>query len=248
MSSIAIAWETPACFERAKVLAEKLSLPLTQAGEPIVLFVGEQQLSLKLDKSHLVVDFASKSLLYRIQHGGGRNQAIARAVGIKGGNRPFIIDATAGLGQDAFVLASLGCRIHCVERSPIIALLLEDGLKRGRNDPNVTEIVQRMHLSIAKAQTVLNTLSDLPDVVYVDPMFVNTNRSALNKLSMRVLREIVGNDNDAAEVLELALSKAKSRVVVKRNKSSETLIARSPDFSVSGGSTRYDVYLTHGNE
>lgn len=248
MSSIAIAWETPACFERAKALSEKLSLPLTQTDEPIILWVGEQQLALKLEKSHLVVDFASKSLLYRIQQGGGKDQAIARAVGIKGSNKPSIIDATAGLGQDAFVLASLGCQVHCVERSPIIALLLEDGLKRGRDNPHITKIIKRMHLSIAKAQMVLNTVSELPDVVYVDPMFTNTNRSALNKLSMRVLREIVGNDDDAAEVLELALSKAKSRVVVKRNKSSETLIARSPDFSVSGGSTRYDVYLTHGNE
>ena len=34
----------------------------------------------------------------------------------------------AGLGRDAFVLASVGCRVRMLERNPVVAALLDDGL------------------------------------------------------------------------------------------------------------------------
>ena len=62
---------------------------------------------------------------------------IAKAVGIAQGVRPQVLDATAGLGKDAFVLASLGCQMTLIERQPLIAALLEDGLARARGDDEV---------------------------------------------------------------------------------------------------------------
>ena len=54
---------------------------------------------------------------------------LPKAVGIKGSELPSVIDATAGLGRDAFVLASIGCQVRLVERHPVVYLLLQDGLK-----------------------------------------------------------------------------------------------------------------------
>ena len=41
---------------------------------------------------------------------------IARAIGLNSPTAPHVLDATAGLGGDAFVLASLGCPVTMVER------------------------------------------------------------------------------------------------------------------------------------
>ena len=53
---------------------------------------------------------------------------LAKAVGLKKGACPDVIDCTAGLGRDAFVLASLGCRVVMLERVTVVHALLNDGL------------------------------------------------------------------------------------------------------------------------
>ena len=82
-------------------------------------------------------------MAHRRQFGGGKGQMIAKAVGIKGGIKPQILDATAGLGKDAFVLATLGCEMTLLERSPIIHQLLQDGIERA-SESDVSDIIQRM--------------------------------------------------------------------------------------------------------
>ena len=96
--------------------------------------MNEQQLELidqdNLNMAPVVINFLSGKTAYRRKYGHAGGEAISKAIGIKKGHRPNIIDATAGLGRDAFVLTTLGCRVHMIERSEIIAKLLEDGLRR----------------------------------------------------------------------------------------------------------------------
>src|SRR5581483_4598494 len=100
-----------------------------------------------MPKQDLYIDFASGANTYRRLHGGGTGQAVAKAVGLKTYGLPLtIIDATAGLGQDAFVLACLGCQVTLIERNPAIADLLADALQRGLADPEIAEYVKNMHL------------------------------------------------------------------------------------------------------
>ncbi len=40
-------------------------------------------------------------MAHRRKFGGGRGEAVAKAVGIKGDYLPDVVDATAGLGRDA---------------------------------------------------------------------------------------------------------------------------------------------------
>ena len=69
----------------------------------------------------IFVDFVGGAMAHRRKFGGGRGEAVAKAVGIKGDYLPDVVDATAGLGRDAFVLASVGCRVRMLERNPVVA-------------------------------------------------------------------------------------------------------------------------------
>ena len=90
----------------------------------------------------LHVDFLTGAMGYRRRHS-GRNQAIARAIGLKKGRPlPVVWDLTAGLGRDSFVLAWLGCQVVAIERDARIFALLEDGLRRALLDAECEQALQ----------------------------------------------------------------------------------------------------------
>ena len=104
----------------------------------------------------IFVDFVGGAMAHRRKFGGGRGEAVAKAVGIKGDYLPDVVDATAGLGRDAFVLASVGCRVRMLERNPVVAALLDDGLARGYADAEIGGWLQeRLQLIHASSLTAL---------------------------------------------------------------------------------------------
>lgn len=194
----------------------------------------------------IFVDFLHGPLGYRLAHGKSKRQPLAKAVGLAGVSNLKVIDATAGTGRDALVLALLGCHVLMIERSPIIAALLSDGLKRAAMSPIMKELVNhQIHLEHTDAITYLNNLAagNRPDVVYLDPMYPPHKKSAANKKEMRILRDIVGGDADANVLLKTALACATVRVVVKRPRWATPLVGRAPSTIIQGNTTRYDVYL-----
>lgn len=189
------------------------------------------------------VDFVEGALAHRRQFGGGSGQMIAKAVGIQPGIRPQLLDATAGLGRDAFVLASLGCEITLIERQPIIAALLEDGLARAAHDPGTAAIIARMRLLAGDAiELMARWQGPAPQVVHLDPMFPHRDKSALVKKEMRLFRPLVGADDDAPALLQAALQLATHRVVVKRPRKAPCIDGAKPGYSLEGKSSRYDIY------
>jgi 16S rRNA (guanine1516-N2)-methyltransferase len=193
----------------------------------------------------LSIDFSSNANNYRRLHGGGRGQAIAKAIGLKTYTLPItVIDATAGLGQDAFVLACLGCEVTLIERSPQIAALLTTALEHGAADPNIQQYIAKMRLIIGDAYEILTALpaDQYPDVVYLDPMFPQRNKAALVKQELRVLKDLVGDDLDADKLLAPALKVAKKRVVVKRPRIAPYLNNIAPQHSYIGKANRFDIY------
>lgn len=171
-----------------------------------------------------------------------RRDPLARAIGAK--NRS-VIDATAGLGRDSFLLASLGYRVTAVERSRVVAALLEDGLARALADPLVaSRLDDRLRIVVGDAREVLLRLPQ-PDVVYLDPMFPpKRKKSAAVRKDMRFLRMLVGEDEDAPALLDAARRCAKDRVVLKR--ADDAPVLERPTMSYAGKLVRYDVYLRHG--
>ena len=194
--------------------------------------------------AELIVDFTEGAVAHRLKFGGGRSQALSRACGLSKGQIPSIVDATAGLGRDSFLLASLGAEVKLIERSKYLHKLLEEGIARARDvGYPFSDIVNRMTLLHGDARDVLPALA--PDVVLVDPMHPPRGNSALVKIKMRQLRQIVGADHDALEVMKVALYVAKKRVVLKWPLRADPM----PDLKtyshqILGKSTRFDVFMT----
>lgn len=195
-------------------------------------------------KCLLFVDFVHGKNGFRLAQNCTTKQAIARAVGIKPGFRPTILDGTAGLGSDSFVLASLNCDVTMCERSPIIGAILEDGLARAAMDKKTVEIVNKLNLVLSDTLAYLQKATETFHTIYLDPMYPHRNQSALNKQALRIIRSLVGGDLDGAALLEIALKKAKNRVVVKRPRQAPLLSDIKPSHVIEMKNSRFDIYLT----
>lgn len=193
----------------------------------------------------LLIDFTQGKAAHRRQFGGGRKQTLARAVGIKASYNPRILDTSAGLGRDAFVLACLGCEVTLLERNPVIYELLQNGLAHARLDNDIGEIVNsRLRLIFSDAKQYLQQL-DTPlafDTIYLDPMYPVREKSAQVKKEMQFFHDIAGSDVDADQTLEMAIALKPKRVVVKRPSSAKPLANRAANANVSSKNTRYDIY------
>lgn len=233
--------------DQAQAWAQRLGLPLQDDDAQFAVQLGVEGLQVQQlgpqAPGPVRVDFVEGQAAHRRQFGGGNGQMIAKAVGIAQGVRPVVLDATAGLGKDAFVLASLGCHMTLIERQPLVAALLEDGLARARADEDVGPIVARMRLLTGNAiECMRNWEGEPPQVIYLDPMFPHRDKSALVKKEMRVFRPLVGDDLDAPALLEAALALATHRVVVKRPRKAPIIDGPKPSHGLEGKSSRYDIY------
>ncbi|MDR0578614.1 MAG: class I SAM-dependent methyltransferase [Candidatus Accumulibacter sp.] len=236
----------PECEDAARDWARRLGLPFDGQGA-WRLQLGPDGLRLACADpgapGPVRVDFARGAAAHRRRFGGGAGQAIAKAIGVQPGVRPSVLDATAGLGRDAFALAGLGCELTLIERHPLIAALLEDGLRRARDDAETAPIAARMSLREGDAIALMRGWSgEAPQVVYLDPMFPHRGKSALVKKEMRAFRPLVGDDGDAPALLEAALALASHRVVVKRPRKAPALGGLAPGYALEGKSSRFDVY------
>ncbi|MDP5029649.1 class I SAM-dependent methyltransferase [Paraglaciecola sp.] len=236
---------------KAQQTAQQWGLPFVEMShQGLVLVQSETHLGLKqLDEpkvGEVLVDFASEALTFRRLHGGGKKEAIAKAVGLKGQTALSVLDATAGLGRDAFVLASLGCKMQLIERSPAVAALLADGLQRaGEHAELAGWLPQRMSLQHGIAVNIMaNWQGERPDVVYLDPMFPHRKKSAAVKKEMRLFQQLLGPDEDADALLAPALALAKKRVVVKRPAGAPYLADKKPQLELQGKANRFDIYLS----
>jgi 16S rRNA (guanine1516-N2)-methyltransferase len=251
--TVGVMCEATSQMERAHALARRLSLPLITGNDMPVktgLMVTENGLELR-DLSGtgpsetLRPDLVKGALGYRRQHGGGVRQALARAVGVKGRPGLRLLDATAGLGRDGFMLAWLGCSVHLLERSPIIAALLEDALARAWEAPELRDVVEaRIELTCGDSIELLPRLTAGTrwDAIYLDPMYPERSKAALVKKEMRWLRGLVGPDQDSARLLRVALACTANRVVVKRPKGAPMLEGPDPSFEIREKNSRFDVY------
>lgn len=246
---IAVVADDESRVERAQELAARWGLATqTQEHHQFQLQLTAERLQLiKLDEPKLgavYVDFVEGAVAHRRKFGGGRGQLIAKACGLKSGANPTVLDATAGLGRDAFVLASLGCQVTMFERSPVVAALLDDGLQRGYQDAEIGEwLSQRLTLEHNNSLEGLSQLTDSHDVVYLDPMFPHRKKSAQVKKEMRVFQSLVGADPDADGLLELAINAATKRVVVKRPSYADYLNDKKPSMQLDSKANRFDVYV-----
>lgn len=238
--------------DRASLFAERYKLPLTHESYPsaaqseyVLHYSAECVAIVPMGKGApgpVSASFLDGKTGHRLKFGGGKGQLIAKAVGLKSGVYPSVLDATAGLARDAFVLASLGCELTMLERSPVVAELLDSALNQSKAT-EIESICSRMTLINQNAcDWLTKQTEEVADVIYLDPMYPHRDKSSLVKKEMRVFHDLVGQDQDTSLLLELARSKARYRVVVKRPRKGEMLLGPKPSVQLAGKSTRYDIY------
>ena len=219
---------------RAKTLAQQLNLTLNNQGLPRLSLTPDKLVLLSEGFLPLYADFSSLTLQQR--RDAGKKQAIVRAC--KPGKGLKIIDATAGWGRDAGVLASFGAQVLMLERNPIVAALLTDALSRPDCSPALS-----LSLLCTDARQYLHNLPSpqFPDIIYIDPMHPLRQKSALVKKDMQVLQRLLGAEDDAQALIKQAIDRASRRVVVKWPQRLPALIP--PDMSIEGKTVRFDIYL-----
>ncbi len=234
---------------------------------------GEDGLTLTDGKLSVRGDF--EKLLPRIRRGNLHSELLVRAAGFRsmaagkpasaGGSgrgslqeaaAPVVLDATAGLGEDSFLLAAAGFRVELYERDEVIAALLKDALARAEDYPELLPAVSRMTLhcedSIAAMQRIAqareageDASAVFPDVIFLDPMFPGRTKSALVGKKFQLLQQLEKPCDDEEALLSAAIAARPRRIVIKRPAKGPCLSGRKPDFSLPGKAVRYDVILLH---
>ena len=234
----------------AEELARELGLPFVttaKADFDLLLMVTAEHLELRDNRNPQVgpvcVDFSHLDLRPYSPHL-SRRQPLARALGKKAQS---VVDATAGYCQDALLFALMGYRTTAIERSPVVMALARDGLRRLAARAGIM-LDKRLRLIEGDGRVLLSSITPPPEVIYLDPMFPpKRKKSAAVKKEIRLLRELVGDDPDAHELLEISRRVALDRVVVKRPDDAPPL-APDPSMSLAGKLVRYDVYLARNQK
>lgn len=243
-NSCALSKKNTQVFTRKTDLTSITDLSLTEQQAAFEFVNDELKLHLIFDNklNHIVFNLSEGELAYRANKVSQSNEVIAKAIGCKSHYRPKVLDTTAGMGRDAFIMALLGCNVVMQERNFAIYLLLNNALERLSHHANFANLSKRLKLTYCDSLSVLDKQHDF-DVIYCDPMFPQRKKSALVKKEMRIFKRLSGDDSDANNLLIQSLQKEVKRVVVKRPKGAPFLSDKQPSHQILAKQFRFDIYL-----
>ena len=225
-------------------LSEELLGRARRAAQAAGLLLEQRPAGLTLcgDGMELAGDFGA--LLPRLRQDRLARELLVRAARVKGAPQPLrAVDATAGLGEDALLLAAAGFEVTLVERDPVIAALLADALERAAADERLAPIAARMQLVCAESTAYLRSLEESPALVYLDPMFPAKGKAALTKKKLQLFQRLEAPCSEEEALMDAACACRPLRIVVKRPLKAPALAGRKPSHSVEGKTIRYDVIV-----
>ncbi len=216
---------------------ESLKLP-----EGLNLIYEEEKLTLTDGNLKLFADF--NTLIPRLKPNNLNGEFLVKAARIKNTEEPLtLLDATAGLGEDSFLLAAAGFNILLYEYDPVISALLEDALVRAKKDPALMEIANRMTLYKEDSIAAMNNIKESPDVILLDPMFPKRQKNALIKKKFQLLQQLESPCCTEDELLNAAFAAKPKKIIIKRPLKGENLAGKKPDYSLIGKAIRYDCFV-----
>lgn len=250
---------------------------------------------LTLSKNGMSISRDFSESLNRIKNKNIGEENIVKAAKIRGKDKLKILDATAGLGEDAFLLAAAGHDVDMYESDPVIVSLLVDGMERvlkfgvaredgfeqsstyEHNEKNtkstneIQDILSRMTVHIDDSIEAMNKIAinvqevtdknaggnaemrdsrDLtvdrdvstftPDVIILDPMFPERNKSALVKKKFQLIHELEDPCDREVELLNAALNLKPDKIIIKRPIKATYLAGKTPTYSIKGSTIRWD--------
>lgn len=246
-AAIACVVEDPGAVPGAAArLSQRLGVPLEHGLAQVdqgaaALLVDGQGVSLVRDGMRLKGDL--ERMARRIRPDALGRELLVRAARIKGASGSLAaVDATAGLGEDALLLAAAGFSVTLCERDPVIAALLRDSLDRAAASAVLARAVERMRLVEGDSVDVLRRLDAAPDVVLLDPMFPGGKRAAAKK-KLQLIQTLEAPCADEGELVAAAMAAGPRKVVIKRPAKGPWLAGIEPDYSLCGKAVRYDCLV-----
>lgn len=237
--------------EKASKLAKKLDVPcvdVTEKYDETALHLEWSADGLLLARETLTMKGDYKKMVPRLKTNNLNGEFMVKAARIKGATQGLsLIDATAGMGEDSLLLAAAGFNVDLYEYDPVIAALLRDTLERASQETELSDIISRMTLHEEDSIEALKKLSYTPDVILLDPMFPERQKSASVKKKFQLLQQLECPCSEEAELINAALNVRPHKVIVKRPLKGPFLAGIKPDYSISGKAIRVDVFNIAGN-
>ncbi len=219
--------------------------------EAVGLVQKEYGLVLTDGKLELCGDYYK--LLKRVKPSVLHKELLVRAVKIKGKEHLRVLDCTAGLGEDSFLLAAAGWDVVLCEYNECIFSLLEDTIQRALQSEEMKDIAGRMHCikmdgkdccdRIGGKKDLGNVGAFQPDVIFLDPMFPEKTKNSLTNKKLQLFQKLESPCRTEEELFTAALSANASKVVVKRPVKGAYLAGKTPGYSIGGKTIRYDCYV-----
>ncbi len=235
--------------KKGEHLAEHLGVDFgikseVENGSKLYLKYSEKGLTLTDGKLELRGDFSG--MRRRLKTNNLYGELLVKAAGIKGRSNETlnVVDATAGLGEDSFLLAGAGYNVVMYESDPVIAALLKDAMHRAAGDPELSDVIQRMKLIEGDSIEGMKINRNKPDIIYLDPMFPERKKSSLVKKKFQLLHHLERPCDDEESLLNAAISASPMRIIIKRPLKGAFLGGKKPSYSLSGKAVRYDCIAT----
>lgn len=211
---------------------------------PEGLFLTETDEGLTLTDGNLTMSGDFTKMLPRLKQSNLERELLVKTARIKGIDHvPVVVDATAGMGEDSLLLAAAGFKVKLFEYDQVIAALLQDTLKRSIDIAELSEAVSRMEFVSGDSIQGMKNMTDAVDVVYLDPMFPERQKSGLIKKKFQLLQQLERPCSDEDALLEAAMSLHPKKIVIKRPLKGPFLAGKKPSYSTSGKAIRYDCIV-----
>ena len=238
--------EIVVCFEKggqkdmAEAFARRIGAEISEKpGPKLTILFHAKGVSLTGYGLSYQGDF--ENMLHRVKNGRLQHEMLVRAAKSDKPGRKAI-DATAGMGEDAFLLAAQGYEVTLFEQNPVIAVLLKDALRRAKKHPVLKDIASRMNLVQDNSVEGMSKLLDPVDVIYLDPMFPARQKSSLINKKLQLIQKLEPPCSEETDLFDAAISASPSKIIVKRPLKSEFLAGRKPSYTLNGKAIRYDCY------
>jgi len=231
-------------MDRARRLADQFQVDLVkeppQGKDAMYFLLDRSGLSLVQGKKVLKGDLTN--MLSRVTGGHLAHEILLKAAK-PGEGRLRGVDATAGMGEDALILAAAGYEMELFEHNPITAALLQDSLWRARKQPDLKDIVARMKLTQGDSKDLLAALTYEPDLIYLDPMFPEKKKGGETKKKLQMLHQIEAPCADEEDLVQTAIQTGARKIVIKRPPEGPFLAGLTPSYQVTRKAVRFDCLV-----
>ena len=226
----------------AESFSRKTGAPIVdKPGEYLTIHFDSKGVSLSGFGLTYQGDFAG-TMMHRVTNGRLQHEMLVKAASSEKEGRKAI-DATAGMGEDAFLLAAQGYEVTLYEQNPVVAALLKDAIRRAKKNQILKDIAGRMKVVEADSVESMSKLLDPVDVIYLDPMFPARQKSSLINKKLQLIQKLEPPCSEETDLFDAALKVGPSRIIVKRPLKSEYLAGREPSYTLKGKAIRYDCYV-----